>query len=124
MINPYLLSGADLAFIGDAYYEMIIREYVINKGITHLSKLHDESVKYVSRTAQHIIIDSLKDDLTDLEKEIFKRGRNYNYKKSDVDYINASGFEAIIGYLYLKKDLERLKVLIDKAISIIENKYE
>ena len=55
MIDPQLLSGAVLAFVGDAYYELEIRHYLINKGITSLHKLHNQCVKYVSSTAQHFI---------------------------------------------------------------------
>ncbi|MBQ7277263.1 MAG: Mini-ribonuclease 3 [Bacilli bacterium] len=119
--NDYkLLNGAVLAFIGDAYYEERIRRYCLDKGITNLGKLHDECVKYVSRTSQYKIIQSLI--LDEEEMEIFKRGRNHNYKDSSVEYINASGFEAVIGYLYLLERFERLDEIINKAIDIINNK--
>lgn len=119
--NDYkLLNGAVLAFIGDAYYEERIRRYCLDKGITNLGKLHDECVKYVSRTSQYKIIQSLI--LDEEELEIFKRGRNHNYKDSSVEYINASGFEAVIGYLYLLERFERLDEIINKAIAIINNK--
>ena len=72
-MDPKLLSGGDLAFIGDAYYELVIRDYVINKGITTLSKLHDECVKYVSRDAQYKIINKIMDSLNEEEKDIFRR---------------------------------------------------
>lgn len=121
-MDPKLLSGGDLAFIGDAYYELVIRDYVINKGITTLSKLHDECVKYVSRDAQYKIINKIMDSLNEEEKDIFRRGRNYNYKNKTMEYIHASGFEAIIGYLYLLKKETRLKEIIDMAIRVIENK--
>src|SRR5690554_6789037 len=112
MIDPHRLSGADLAFIGDAYYELKIRHYLLSKGITNLQKLHDYSVKYVSRTAQHFIINKIFDDLNPEEIRIFKRGRNYQYKTKTDDYINASGFEAVIGYLYLQENFERLDSII------------
>lgn len=122
MMNPNLLTGADLAFIGDAYYELYIREYLINKGITKLHKLHDESVRYVSSDAQYKIITELMDDLTNEEITIFKRGRNYNYKTKNDAYINASGFEALLGYLYLTKNQERLNEIVKRAINFIEGK--
>lgn len=124
MINPELLSGADLAFLGDAYYELAIRHHLLKKGITNLHKLHDYSVKYVSRTAQHKIIQNLYLQLTNEEQEIFKRGRNYLYKAKTEEYINASGFEAVIGYLYLKENITRLNDLINQAIKIIEGQNE
>lgn len=124
MISASLLSGGDLAFVGDAYFELYIREYVINKGITSLKKLHDECVKYVSRTSQHRIINKLMSELTEEEVSVFKRGRNYNYKNKTDDYINASGYEALIGYLYLIKNEDRLKEIMQKTIRIVENNYE
>lgn len=120
-----LLSGGDLAFIGDAYYELAIRNYVLKKDITSLYRLHDECVKFVSRDAQYKIIVNLMDKLSLEEQEIFKRGRNYNYKSKTKEYIWASGFEAVIGYLYLNGQKERLDEIIASAINIIEdNNYE
>lgn len=115
-----LLNGGDLAFIGDAYLEIRIRKYVIDKGITSLSKLHNECVKYVSRTSQYKIIQCLMEELSEEEREIFKRGRNYNYKDKSQEYVNASGYEALIGYLYLNNMNDRLDYLINKSIEIIE----
>lgn len=122
MIKPNLLTGADLAFIGDAYYELYIREYILNKGITKLHKLHTESIKYVSSDAQYKIITELMGELTNEEIDIFKRGRNYNYKTKTDAYINASGFEALLGYLYLTRNSKRLNEIVGKAIYIIEGK--
>ncbi|MBO4623226.1 MAG: Mini-ribonuclease 3 [Bacilli bacterium] len=121
-MDPKLLSGGDLAFIGDAYYELVIREYVIKKDITSLYKLHEECVKYVSRSAQYKIIVAIMDGLTSEEEDIFRRGRNYNYKDKTMEYIYASGFEAIIGYLYLLNRMDRLKEIIDLSIKVIEEK--
>ena len=121
-MDPKLLSGGDLAFIGDAYYELVIREYVIKKDITSLYKLHEECVKYVSRSAQYKIIVAIMNKLTSEEEDIFRRGRNYNYKDKTMEYIYASGFEAIIGYLYLLNRMDRLKEIIDLSIKVIEEK--
>lgn len=115
-----LLNGGDLAFIGDAYLELCIRKYILDKGITSLSSLHNECVKYVSRTSQYKIIKKLIDELTEEEIEIFKRGRNYNYKDKSLEYVNASGFEALIGYLYLTKNEDRLNFIIKRSIQIVE----
>lgn len=120
-MNINLLSGGDLAFIGDAYYELYIRNYVISKGITSLKRLHNECVKYVSRTAQAMIASNFLNIFTEEELDIFKRGRNYDYKTKTSEYINASGLEAVIGYLYLKKDLERLEFLMKTLIEMVEN---
>lgn len=123
-MDPKLLSGGDLAFLGDAYYELAIRKYVLGKEITSLYKLHDECVKYVSRDAQYKIVTILYDELSEEEQEIFRRGRNYSYKTKTVEYIHASGFEAVIGHLYLTSNFERLEYIIDKAIKIIEENNE
>lgn len=119
-MNYDLLTGADLAFVGDAYYELCIRNYVLHKGVTRLNDLHSKCVCYVSRTGQNIIINKLLPELSDEEVNIFKRGRNFNYKNKDSEYINASGFEALIGYLFLKQQNDRLDYLIKKSIEIIE----
>lgn len=119
-MNVDLMNGADLAYIGDAYYELCIRKYILAKGITKLVELHNSSVKYVSKTAQSKIMINLLEQLTDEERNIYRRGRNYKYKKNDNEYIIASGFEAVIGYLYLKEHFERLNFLIFEAIKIIE----
>lgn len=116
--NYKLLNGGTLAFIGDAYYEIRIRKYCLDKGLTNLGQLHNECVKYVSRTSQYKIVQKLK--LTEIEQEIFHRGRNYDYKTKTVEYINASGFEAVIGYLYLCGEMDRLNFIINEAIRIIE----
>lgn len=121
-MNYDLLSGADLAFIGDAYYELYIRNYILHKGYTKLRDLHTHCVKYVSRTSQNKIIQNLLPELTEEEVVIFKRGRNYDYKNKDNEYVNASGYEALIGYLYLKQNNERLQYIISKSIEIIETK--
>jgi ribonuclease-3 family protein len=121
-MNYDLLTGADLAFIGDAYFELYIRNYVLHKGYTKLNDLHTQSVKYVSRTSQSKIINALLSELTEEEISIFKRGRNFNYKNTDGEYVNASGFEALIGYLYLKQNKDRLEYLVSRSIEIIETK--
>ena len=122
MIDYKMVNGGDLAFIGDAYLELRIREYVLGKGITSLHLLHDECVKYVSRDSQHKIITTLQSELSTEELEIFKRGRNYNYKNKSLEYINASGYEALIAYLYLSNNKSRLDYIIGRSIEIIEEK--
>ena len=127
MIDYKLMNGADLAFIGDAYYELQIREYLLNLGVTKSNELKQRSVNYVSASAHHLIMHTLIGDLTQEELNIYKRGRNNapKNKRKNLDYneyISSSGFEAVIGYLYLKKDNLRLNELIQKAIKIIEEK--
>ncbi len=120
-----LLTGANLAFVGDAYYELRIRKYLIDNKITKSQELKNMSVKYVSAHAHYVICNVLLDKLSEKEKKIFKRGRNgahHNYRRNlDFNEYNAStGFEAVIGYLYLKQDFERLDKIINLSIKIIE----
>ena len=124
MINPSLLTGGDLAFIGDAYLELYVRNHIINLGITSLKKLHNESVKFVSRTSQHKLITTILPTLSEEEVMIFKRGRNYHYKTRTEEYVNASGLEALLGYLYLTKNENRLEELMKQMIEMVEKDNE
>lgn len=122
IIDYSFLSGADLAFVGDACYGLYIREYVVKKGITKLYELHNECINYVNKEGQSKIITELIPKLTEKELAIYKRGRNHKYKDKSKEYIEASGFEALIGYLYLTKQQDRLDEVISQSIQIIEKK--
>lgn len=117
------LNGGDLAFVGDAYYELLIRNHLVNKGYTSLYKLHDECVKYVSAKAQAFIVNEIISEFDEEEENIFKRGRNYSYKNKSAEYVKASGFEAVLGYLFLLSRFERLDFLIKKSIELIEKSF-
>ena len=81
-----LLNGANLAYIGDAYYELTIRKYLIDKGITKNHELKNKSLKFVSASAHEKIFNAIKDELTEEEMHIFMRGRNNapgGYRKND-----------------------------------------
>lgn len=124
-----LLNGANLAFIGDAYINLYIREYLLNKNITNSKNLHNLCVKYLSAKGHNKIVKNIRDELTEEEQNIFKRGRNFKYQShrkniDQTEYLNSSGFEAIIGYLYLKEEKDRLEYLLKRAILIIEEKNE
>lgn len=119
------VSMQNLAFIGDAIYSLYIRTYLVAKSNENTGKLHTKSIKYVSAKAQCKIIDSILDELTEEENQVYKRGRNTNInnvsKNVDVvSYKKATGFEALIGFLYLKNDISRVKFLIKRSIEIIE----
>ena len=123
--NTNLINGADLAYVGDAYYELRIRTYLLSKGITRSNELKQIGNKFVSAHAHQIICDKLLETLTEAELNIFKRGRNgapHNRRKNlnMAEYGTSSGFEAVIGYLYLKGEFERLDEIIFAAINIIE----
>lgn len=125
-IDYKLLNGSDLAYIGDAYYELYVRLYLLNKGITKPNDLHKKAINYVSSLSHNKIIEVLFDELTIEEQEIYKKGRNYNYRHKSKssklsEYLASSGYEALIGWLYLSKNQERLDYLLDKSIKIIED---
>lgn len=114
-----------LAYIGDVVYELHIREHVISNSHEQVNKLHKKTIKYVSAKAQAKIVEALNAELSDEEKDIIRRGRNADAntvpKNTDVvTYKIATGFEALIGYLYLCKNETRLKNLINKSIEIVE----
>lgn len=109
-----------LAYLGDAIYEIYIREKLINKGIAKVEDLQKEAVKYVSAKGQATILNNLLDNniLKEEEIEIVKRGRNYKRsshpKNTDIiTYKLSTGFEALIGYLYLSENTKRLKELLN-----------
>ena len=116
-----------LAYMGDAVYELYIREYIVKNSREVASKLHRKTIKYVSAKAQEYVINNIYEMLTEEEKEIYKRGRNANAntvpKNTDiVVYKKATGFEAIIGYLYFTGQNRRLKDIINQSIRLISER--
>ena len=112
-----------LAYLGDTIYEDYIREYLIRKGISNVNDLQKESIKYVSAKAQCIILKRLINDnfFSDEELSIIKRARNHKSvshpKNCDiVTYRYATGFEALIGYLKLEGNIERIEEIIRKIL--------
>lgn len=119
------LNTTALAYMGDAVYEQFIREHILKKGTADTNRLHRISTMYVSAPAQAKIIKSLFDDLTEDEQKLVKRARNRKYhtkaKNADpVTYKWATALEALIGYLYLAGDVQRLTQLCEQAVAIIE----
>ena len=120
-IDVDTMSPLIWAYVGDSVYELYIRTHLTN--ITKLKphKLHIESIKYVKAGAQAKILEKLMYELTEQEKEIVKRGRNAENhhlpKNATVqEYMYSTAFEALIGYLYLTKQDERLKEILEKTI--------
>lgn len=115
-------SPLTLAYIGDAIYELVIRTILVEKGNTQVNKLHQRASKLVKASAQSEIIEKLKPYLTEEEMGIFKRGRNaksFTMAKnaSMSDYRRATGFEALMGYLYLTEQWDRILELIKIGIT-------
>lgn len=106
-----------LAYIGDGIYELIVRTILVGKGNCHTDDLHRKASRYVRASAQAAMILALRDDLTEEEHHAYKRGRNakaYSMAKHATmsEYRHATGFEALMGYLYLTGRMSRMTDLI------------
>lgn len=115
-----LMSPLTWAYIGDAVYELFIRNKLINETNLKPHKLHIEAIKYVKAKSQAEKLNEIYEFLTDEEKDIVRRGRNtQNHhlpKNSNVqEYMYSTAFEALIGYLYLTKQHTRLKEILEKV---------
>ena len=117
-------SPLTLAYIGDSIYDLVIRSILVNKGNTPVNKLHQRASQVVKAQTQAAMILALMDELTDEEKDWYRRGRNSKphtkaKNASTVDYLEATGFEAVMGYLYLTGDMDRICELVNRGINIL-----
>ena len=108
-----------LAYLGDAIYEFYVREYLIRIGFSKVNMLQKEAIKYVSAKSQAKIVSHLIENgiLSPSEIEIVKRGRNYKKERHPrhtniLTYKMSTGFETLIGYLYLSKNEKRMREII------------
>ncbi|MBR6607397.1 MAG: ribonuclease III [Oscillospiraceae bacterium] len=127
--NPKLLSPLTLAFVGDVVYELLVREKIVQVCSMPTKRLNALKVELVRASAQAIVYDALEPMLTEEEHDILKRGRNSHTGSvpkngSVADYRKATGVEALFGYLYLKKDNERLQLLFEKAMEVSQGERE
>ncbi len=123
--NAKDLSSLALAFIGDAVWEVYVRNHVLNKGLRRPADLHNETTKYVRAQAQAMLADLVWDLLTEEEQQVLRRGRNAKSgtvrKNADIlDYRHSTGFEALIGYLYGQADGARLDEICNYALRKID----
>ena len=109
-----------LAYLGDTIYENYVRKYLINKGIANVNDLQKEAVNYVSAKSQSMYLKKMMDGnfLSDEELDVVKRARNYKTtshpKNCDIiTYKYATGLEALIGYLNLKENIERIDEIMN-----------
>ena len=117
-------SPLTLAYIGDAVYEMVIRTVMVERANKAANELHKKTVKFVQAGTQAAMIMALQDVLTEDEMAVFKRGRNAKSNTSAknasiTDYRKATGFEALIGFLYLMNDMDRVLFLVKEGIERI-----
>lgn len=108
------------AYMGDAVYELFVREHMVNKGLCKNGMLHRKSIKYVSAKAQCEILKKIEENFSEEESDIVRRGRNSNphssAKNADiVEYKYATGFEALIGFLYMTEQTERLDEILNSC---------
>lgn len=127
MIKTESLSALALAYLGDSVYEQAVRTHIVCDRLAKPNELHRLSTRYVSAKAQAAILARLVEQefLTDQEQMIMKRGRNAKSatkaKNTDVlTYRHSTGFEAVIGYLYLEGQQQRLSQFIQQSIIIAE----
>lgn len=114
-------SPLTLAYIGDAIYDLVIRTLIVKQGNSRPEKMHKRASGMVKASAQAEMIERLLPVLTEEERTIYKRGRNaksYTMAKNAtmLDYRKATGFEALMGYLYLKEDMGRLIDLVKTGL--------
>lgn len=116
-------SPLTLAYIGDSIYDLVIRSILVNKGNIPVNKLHQRASQVVKAQTQATMILALMDELTDEEKDWYRRGRNSKphtkaKNASTMDYLEATGFEAVMGYLYLTDDMDRICELVNRGIEL------
>ena len=114
-------SPLTLAYIGDGVYELVIRTILVKKGNCPVNQLHKKASSLVKAGAQSKMMELLEPDLTEEELAVYKRGRNaksYTMAKNATmkDYRKATGFEALMGYLYLQGETERLVSLVREGL--------
>lgn len=121
MLNPLVL-----AYVGDSVYDTFVRTLLVSGGYGQVAKLHKMSIEFVKAKAQADILGKITEFLTSEEQDIVRRGRNTKSstipKNADiVDYRYATGFEALIGFLYLTGQIERLMEVIRMVIEVKMN---
>ena len=113
-----------LAYIGDAIYEVYIRKFLIDQGISKVNNLQKSAINYVSAKNQAKFVTILINDnfFNDIELEIIKRARNHKSripKNTDIiTYKYATSLEAVIGYLYLENKIDRINLIMEKIFSL------
>ena len=118
-------SPLTLAYIGDAIFELVIRTVLVERKNTQPEKLHKAATNIVKAETQARMIEALQESLTPEEMSAYKRGRNAKAvtrakNATMADYRKATGFEALMGYLYLKGDMERMIELIHLGVEKAE----
>lgn len=113
-------SAAVLAYVGDAVFELIVRSSIVLTGNRKVKDIHQDAVKLVKAESQAKFMCQIAAELSEEERDIARRGRNAKThlprNAAPEDYRMSTGFEALLGYLYLKGDEERLYYLVNKVL--------
>ena len=114
-------SPLTLAYLGDGVYELVIRTILVKKGNCPVNRLHKRASSLVKASAQSAIMEVIEEELTPEELSVYRRGRNAHSPTmakhaTMADYRRATGFEALMGYLYLKEEYSRMVALIRRGI--------
>ena len=114
-------SPLTLAYIGDAIFDVIIRSVLVNKGNTAVNNLHKRASSVVKAGTQAAFVKAIMDDLTEEEADYYRRGRNSKphtkaKNATTMDYLDATGFEAVMGFLYLTDNMDRACELVNLGI--------
>ncbi len=123
-VNVAEYSPLTLAYIGDNVYELIIRTRLVNKANAPVNKLNKKASELAKAATQSAMIEAVMDMLSDEEEAAYKRGRNaHSFTKaknaSTGDYRRATGFEALIGYLYLQKQFDRIMEIVKAGFEAV-----
>lgn len=118
------IPALTLAYLGDAVYEIVIRTMLVEQGIMHVSDLNKAAVGYVRAAAQKDLFKTIEPSLTEEELAAFRRGRNVKSNScaknaSVTDYRIATGFEAMVGYLYLTGNMARITELVRLGLKAV-----
>ena len=122
-------SALALAYLGDCVFELIVRTSIVSKGNAPVHKYHMRASSIVNAHAQAVMIKALEPELTEEELNVYKRGRNSKpatmaKNASAKEYKTATGFEAVVGYLFLTNQYTRLIDLVKKGLKAWEEKQE
>lgn len=122
-------SPLALAYIGDCIFDLVIKSLVMNEGNKQVQKMHKETSRIVQASAQSLMMREIQKHLTEEEHLVYKRGRNTKTvsparNQSLTDYRRATGFESLLGYLYLKKEWKRMLDLVKIGLDSLETEWE
>ena len=125
-VDAKTYSPLTLAYIGDCIYDLIIKTMVVSHGNKQVQKLHKETSSLVQASTQSLMMRKMQAVLTEEEHAVYKRGRNAKSvspakNQSITDYRRATGFEALLGYLYLKKEWKRMMDLVKIGLDSLED---